>query len=564
MKCRNVIATIVLSACVFGLTACGGDSGPTPGALSITTTSLPDQTVNRPYSASVSGSGGALPYTWSVTPALPANLSFDTATGAITGTPTKAGTTTHTFTLRDSSAPSQTVEQTLNLTIDPPLAITTTSLPNASISSSYNQPVATVGGIGALTFTLVPGTGTLPQNLSLNPTTGLISGTPIAPPGSFPFTVRVADEGGQEDTQALSVQVTPTSPPQITSPSQLPSATAGQPYNQRVQATGGIGALTWTVSAGSLPAGLILEPSGPTGGTISGTPTSGGPSNFTVRITDSVGQFDTQAFSISVTPLSITTTSLPPGSIGQPYSQRLLATGAVGTLTWNLVAGSGNLPAGLNLSPTTGVISGTPVLPADTSSFTVRAADAAGQVDTQALSITINLFNVPNITTGSLPGGTVDQEYNQTLQATGGIGLRTWTLSGSLPAGLTLSQDGIISGTPTNAETTNFTVTVTDAFNQSDAQNLSIAVSPAPLVITTTTLPAGGILQPYNQQLQATGGTGARTWSIVAGAPPLGVDLNSAGVISGTPILPVTSTFTVRVADQGGQEVTQVLSITIN
>jgi hypothetical protein len=185
-------------------------------------------------------------------------------------------------------------------------------------------------------------------------------------------------------------------------------------------------------------------------------------------------------------------------------------------------------------------------------------------VDTQALSITINLFNVPNITTGSLPGGTVDQEYNQTLQATGGIGLRTWTLSGSLPAGLTLSQDGIISGTPTNAETTNFTVTVTDAFNQSDAQNLSIAVSPAPLVITTTTLPAGGILQPYNQQLQATGGTGARTWSIVAGAPPLGVDLNSAGVISGTPILPVTSTFTVRVADQGGQEVTQVLSITIN
>ena len=104
---------------ILGLTGCGGDSGPTPGSLSITTTSLPEGEVNQAYSASLSGAGGALPYTWSVTPALPANLSLDTATGAITGTPTTQATTTHTFTLRDSSAPSQTVQQTLNLTVRP-------------------------------------------------------------------------------------------------------------------------------------------------------------------------------------------------------------------------------------------------------------------------------------------------------------------------------------------------------------------------------------------------------------------------------------------------------------
>ena len=293
------------------MTGCGGDSGPTPGSLAITTTSLPEQTVNHPYSASVSGSGGAPPYTWSVSPALPANLSLDTATGAITGTPTTAATTTHTFTLRDSSAPSQTVEQTLSLTIHPPLSITTTSLPDASIAAAYNQPVETVGGIGALTFSIVlPGTGTLPSTLSLNPSTGMISGTPTAPAGTFPFTVQVADTSGQQDTQALSVRVTPTTPPQITTTS-LPGGTAGQLYSFRVQATGGIGTLAWSVSAGSLPAGLNLNPSGPLGGTISGTPLSGGSFNFTVTITDSVGQTDTQALSISVTPLSITTTSLP-------------------------------------------------------------------------------------------------------------------------------------------------------------------------------------------------------------------------------------------------------------
>ena len=386
----TIFCAVILSVLsVLGLTSCGGDSGPTPGSLSITTTSLPEQTVNRPYSASMSGSGGAPPYTWSVSPALPGNLSLDATTGAITGTPTAAATTTHTFTLRDSSAPSQTVEQPLNLTIEPPLAITTTSLPDASISSSYNEPVETVGGIGALNFSLVlPGTGTLPQNLSLNPTTGIISGTPIAPAGTFPFTVRVTDPGGQQDTKDLSVRVTPTTPPQITTNS-LPDGRTGQLYSSRVQATGGIGALAWTVSAGALPPGL-------------------------------------------------------------------------------------------NLNQSTGVISGTPILPVGTSSFTVRVQDAAAQSATKALSITISLFNVPNITTTTLQGGTVGQAYNQTLHATGGLGALTWSVtSGSLPAGLTLSSAGTISGTPATAENSNFSVTATDTFGQSDTQGLSIAVSAA-------------------------------------------------------------------------------------
>src|SRR6185436_18610478 len=140
----NIVWAVLLSCSyVLGLAGCGGDSGPTPSGLAITTTSLPEGEINQPYSASLSGSGGALPYTWSVSPALPANLSLDTTTGAITGTPTTVATTAHTFTLRDSSAPSQTVEQTLSLIIHPPLSITTTSLPDASIAAAYNQPVET-------------------------------------------------------------------------------------------------------------------------------------------------------------------------------------------------------------------------------------------------------------------------------------------------------------------------------------------------------------------------------------------------------------------------------------
>jgi len=297
MKRRNVIGIIVcvvLSAtAILELTGCGGDSGPTPSNLAITTTSLPEQTVNHPYSASISGSGGAAPYAWSVSPALPGNLLFDTTTGAISGTPTTAATTTHTFTLRDSSIPSQTVEQMLSLTIEPPLAITTTDLPNASIAVAYNELVETIGGIKPLTFSLVlPGTGTLPPMLSLNPTTGMISGTPNALTGPYPFTVQVEDTSGQQVTQALSVRVTPT----ITTTT-LPPGTVNQAYNQPMTATGGIAPLTWSISAGTLPAGLNLNA---ITGVISGTPTTKGTSSFTVQALDAAGNPGTQDLSIVI------------------------------------------------------------------------------------------------------------------------------------------------------------------------------------------------------------------------------------------------------------------------
>src|SRR5688572_9308509 len=241
-----VWAVLLSSLYVLGLTGCGGDSGPTPGSLSITTTSLPEGQVNQPYSASLSGSGGAPPYTWSVSPALPAHLSLDTSTGAITGTPTTAATTTHTFTLRDTSAPSQTVQQTLSITISPPpavLTITTTSLPNGTVAQAYNRPVQASGGTPPLTWNIVAGAGILPPGLTLNSTTGVISGTPTTA-GTSSFTVRVADAAGQDDIQALAITISTTppapNPPDITTTT-LPAGTTGQAYSQPAQVNGGTG-----------------------------------------------------------------------------------------------------------------------------------------------------------------------------------------------------------------------------------------------------------------------------------------------------------------------------------
>ena len=372
-----------------GLAGCGDISSVStpagPGPLTITTTSLPDGTVNQPYATAVGGSGGITPYTWIVTPALPANLSFDQTTGAITGIPAAQGTTRHTFTLVDASSPVQSVQHSLSLTINStPVSptITTTSLPNGAVGQAYNQPVQATGGTGALTWSLVA--GTLPQNLNLNPSTGAISGTPTAA-GPSSFTVQVADTAGHAATQALSILITPSTPPNITTQSPLPDGTVGLPYSEPLQATGGTGTLVWSLFGGSLPANLALSQAG----TISGTPTNSGTSNFTVKVIDALSQSATQLLSITISavpsPLTITTNSLPDGRRNQPYATTLKASGGATPYTWSVTPA---LPVGLVLAPATGVISGTPTATSDSPhDFTVQ--DSTNQTITKTLNLRI-------------------------------------------------------------------------------------------------------------------------------------------------------------------------------
>jgi hypothetical protein len=175
------------------------------------------------------------------------------------------------------------------------------------------------------------------------------------------------------------------------------------------------------------------------------------------------------------------------------------------------------------------------------------------------------------ITTTSLPAGTVGQPYSATVQATGGTTPYTWSIaSGVLPTGLSLdASTGLISGTPTTASTYSFTATVSDnsAPPQTASKALSIVVnSTAPLTITTTSLAAAKVGQPYSATVQATGGTTPYTWSIASGALPTGLSLDaSTGLISGTPTKPGKSSFSILVSDISApqQTASKALSIKI-
>lgn len=304
------------------------------------------------------------------------------------------------------------------------------------------------------------------------------SATYVAPAGvSSAMNVTIKATSVTKNDASASGMVTVSPPPTISTTS-LPAGVEATSYTARLQASGGTGPLSWSIAAGSLPAGLSLDAST---GVISGTPTVPGTATFTVKATDSapVPISATQQLSIGIANrLVVTTALLPNGYVTASYSTTLQASGGTGPFSWSITAG--NLPAGLYLTATTGAISGTPAAPGK-SSFTVKVADSSTQTATQQLSITIE--QPLTITTTGLADGTVNVPYSAILEAAYATLPVTWSISsGALPTGLSLDPgSGKVSGTPAVAETSNFTVMATDSSvpSQTGTRSLSITVEGA-------------------------------------------------------------------------------------
>jgi hypothetical protein len=449
------------------------------------------------------------------------------------------------------------VPVTIGITMSATLVVTTKSLPAATVGSAYSQTLAAGGGTAPYTWSI--SVGALPAGLILNMATGVITGTPTTE-GTVNFTVMVTDSASPAGTAtgALSIMTAPAT--LVVTTTSLPTATVGTAYSQALAAGGGTAPYTWSISVGALPAGLSLNAAT---GIINGTPTTAGTSAFTAQVKDASGATATGNLSITIsTLLSVTTASLPGGYVASPYNQTLAAANGLTPYSWSITSGS--LPPGLTLNASTGAITGTPTT-AGTSAFTVQVKDANGATATENLSITIS--TLLSVTTASLPGDDVNTPYNQTLAAANGLTPYSWSItSGSLPPGLNLSAStGAITGTPTTAGTSAFTVQVKDASGATATKNLSITISALPIVTTASPLPGVDVNTPYNQTLAATNGLTPYSWSITSGSLPPGLNLSaSTGAITGTPTTVGASTFTVQVKDANGATATKNLSITID
>lgn len=209
------------------------------------------------YSASLPIVGGTPPYTSTLTGGiLPAGLTF--ANGTISGTTTALGTYSLTFQATDSSVPPQSTTATLTLGVTTPLAITTTTLPNGALGSSYSGTIATSGGLGTIVVGPTTTTG-LPPGLVFNPN-GVISGTPTQT-GTFSFTVEAVDQSlpPQTATQPESVTITTATTPLSLSPNPL-NLFGNDTGNMTVTLSAPAGANGQTVGLGSSNSSLASVP----------------------------------------------------------------------------------------------------------------------------------------------------------------------------------------------------------------------------------------------------------------------------------------------------------------
>jgi hypothetical protein len=410
-----------------------------------------------------------------------------------------------------------------------------TVVQSGQVGVPYNeQLVAPISGVWSVTG------GSLPPGLTLS-VTGDLSGTPTGG-GTFSFTVSVAG------LVTLSYQIVVAPPVMQTQPPALPAATIGAPYNQTLIETGGTPPYTWSVSSGSLPAGLSLSSSGQ----LSGTPTATGVAAFVVQAVDSstgTGPYpNLQGYSLPVNPVnvSILPTSLPAGTGETPYpTQNFSVIGGAGSPTFTATG----LPAGLSLTPA-GTLSGTPSV-AGSFPVVVTASELAGAI-TVAQDYLLTILSPVSLSPNSMPAAAVGTAYAQALVAVGGIAPYTYSVTaGTLPAGLSLnSATGQLSGLPTATGLAAFTATAKDVGGFTASRSYTLPVVSTLVSISPSTLPLARYGQAFSQPLSATP-SGLYTFAIAGGALPAGLSLSPFGVLSGTPHAAGSFGFGVAVSPAG-------------
>ena len=509
-------------------------------------------------------SGGASPYTYTLTPALPTGLTFTASTRTISGTPTSSQTAqVYTYTATDANG--ATTSRSLTITVDPALSLGTVSNQTYTQNQQITDLVlpAASGGTSPYTYTLTPA---LPTGLTFTASTRTVSGTPSVVKSETEYTFQVTDSDGTIVSQTFDLTVN----------AALSLGTvANQTYTQSHQITDlvlpaaaeGTGSITYSISP-SLPSGLSFAASTRT---LSGTPTSSQTTaqTYTYTATDANGATASQTFTITVnTALSLGTIANQTYTENQQITDLVLpaATGGTGSITYSI---SPSLPGGLSFAASTRTLSGTPTSSQTAQTYTYTATDANGATISQTFTITVD---------GLLSLGTIaDQTYTQNQQitdlvlpaASGGTSPYTYTLTPALPTGLTFTASTrTLSGTPTSSQTTaqTYTYKAADANGATALQTFTITVN--------TALSLGTIAnQTYteNQQITdlvlpaATGGTGSITYSISPSLPGGLSFAASTRTLSGTPTSSQTAqTYTYTATDANGATISQTFTITVD
>ncbi|HEX9001860.1 MAG TPA: putative Ig domain-containing protein, partial [Blastocatellia bacterium] len=445
-------------------------------AISLAPASLPTATVNTAYPATLTASPAGGNYTFAVTSGLlPAGLTLN-ANGSFSGAPTQSGTFNFRVTATGFGSCGSFRDYTLTVAC-PAISLAPASLPGGTIGAAYNQTVsATPSGVaGSYGYSVT--SGALPNGLTLNASTGAITGAPTTS-GTFSFRIAATagDCSGARDytvtIACASVAITTTT---------LSAGTAGTAYSQTIAVTPAApaGSYTFSLLTGSLPSGLTLNSA--TGG-LSGMPNAAGSHSFTIKATAATGCVATQSYTLVINCPAITLSTLPAPVLNSTYNQTVTASPSGGSYSFAVTAGA--LPAGLSLNSATGALTGTPTASSGGGSynFTITATRFGGCTGNRTYTGTIAVGGCAAITLPELPNGSPGQFYNHSATASPASSYSYAVTSGSLPPGLTFYGSlGMLFGYPTQAGTFNFTITATNAANCTGSRQYSVQIGGAAL-----------------------------------------------------------------------------------
>jgi len=505
--------------------------------------------------------------------------------------------------LKDDTSSVQTFIDIDNFQLTVPFTITTLSLPEATGTVPYEYehgPVSVqqISGAAPVTFSVAPP----PAWMTLNPSTGLITGMPPASAaGTTNLTFSANDSAAATATRIIPFTVKPApSAVAITNLATLPEASENIEYIYNLSAFGGAPIqfgtnnprYFWSITTDATSSWLSVNPNT---GRLTGTPPLGSfgtTARFTARVKDGLRDLAagtmaneaTKEFFIHIVEqLTVMNPTLELAREGNTYRPNFGAAGGTAPYTWAIAAGA--LPAGLTFQPETGLIIGVPLIGATgTYNLTLQVFDAGVQSVQFTTALVVAAAQASDnltITTTDLSPNTVveTQPFEAYLDAIEGVPPYTWsvpvTSPDQLPAGLALDQNGRIFGNPFAGTARPYTITflITDSASptpQTHTATLSLEVvgQVSPPSILTNTLQTAEVGQAYPPSLpfpplntnapglRVSGGSAPFSWQLVNGVLPSGMTFSPIGLITGIPLkdaeLNSPYNLTVRVTDALG------------